>query len=417
MLIIDLLIFIFSIRAFVRQWSIPETSLFSNSSIFLLVIFSFFKFGYDVFKIIYELKKYNDKRNYSIKTIDRILYKENLYLLDDIHPSTVEERNGFVRIDIPLQNDFTFQSKKVNKMLWESTFAIERNPIKKKKIKQKLIREKEDLLPFFNLHFNRSISDNKHFFNQQKLCLSSDISTNENKVFCHKGSYYDTFLTNHVCTKALYKKGDDLIYKDGAKYFPFEVYDNKFRLKEIKYSTINNEIGVSTLGFTSDNYLVLWKQNEHAQSSSNLFVPTGSGSSDWSDFEQSSFNKALINGMERELVEESGLKTDSKVELFETKILGYFRWVKRAGKPEFTGLTKINALYSDLNPDELEVRESRTQHRWQIQSINDLQELIIKLKNVPDYNELLSVPLYMCLTQLEEKMNEDPEEIKLFLEI
>ncbi|MBO9128390.1 hypothetical protein [Bacillus sp. 165] len=416
-LIIDLLLFIFSTKAFFMQWGLTEKNILHSASIFIVAVLSLIKFIYDTYKMITDLKKYNDKGSFSINSVESILYKNNLYFLNDIYPSTVEEGYGFTRIDITSQDDFVFYSEKVNDLLWEKVFQTEINNNKEKKIKRMLSAEKEELLPFFNHHFNNSIRDNKYFFNQKKLCLSNDVYADESKIYCHKGSYYDTFLTNHVCTKALYKKNNDLIFKNGSNYFPFEVYENKFRIKEIKHSTINNEIGVSTLGFTSDNYLIIWKQNEHAQSSSNLFVPTGSGSSDWNDYDEASFNQSIINGMERELLEESGLINSSSGELCETKILGFFRWVKRGGKPEFVGITKIKAKSSDLIPLEVEVRESRTQHRWQIKSIDDLIQLIFKLKENPEYKNSMSVPLYMCLTSLESRIRKNREEVESFLGI
>lgn len=79
----------------------------------------------------------------------------------------------------------------------------------------------------------------------------------------------------------------------------------------------------------------------------------GSGSIDFKDYSKlKTFNQTIKDAMTRELKEENSLnKTDFSAE---TKILGFFRWIKRGGKPEFVGITKISCDYTDLEPDRKE---------------------------------------------------------------
>ncbi|MDN3019211.1 hypothetical protein PH210_23860 [Paenibacillus sp. BSR1-1] len=417
MLLVDLVTFILSTFAFISQWIHQFEGPGFGFSIIMLFLLSLVKLGYDTYKMGSDIIKYKHSDQYEIKAKDKIIIYDEFLPLNDLIPSQMEERIHYEKVEIVHQNDFVFYSPKVDRHLRTTNLRLSENKLKGKKIKKIISDDKEVLIPFLNYQFAHSMADKKYFYNEQKLCLSEDLDITQIDACCHKGSYFDSFLTNHVSTKQLYSKSNNRVIYDGTNYFPVAYAKdvNELRLLEINFSDMNNEIGVSTLGFTADNYLVIWKQNAHAQSSNNLFVPTGSGSCDWKDIIDQDFTKTITNGMGRELWEESGKTSLGKSHrtIGKTKLLGFFRWVKRGGKPEFVGLTKLDVKASQLDPEIEEVRKSRSRHMWRIEDLTELKKVI---KEIQAHKET-SIPLFMCLKSLEVYMEENPEELRELLNI
>ena len=230
-------------------------------------------------------------------------------------------------------------------------------------------------------------------------------------VYCHKGTYYDTFLTNIISGKQLKSNQDDSIIANAEEFFPIKRGVNgDLELKDISSSLMNNEIGISTLGITSDNYLVIWIQNRAAQSSNGLLVPTGSGSCDWKDRIENDFNRTIIYAMNRELWEESGKTNLCKThkEVGDTKILGFFRWVIKGGKPEFVGLTKLHCDLLSLYANKKEVFGRK---EFLITRIDDIEEIVEELITA----ENISEPLFMNLLCLKRYYQNEKEDLEKFI--
>jgi hypothetical protein len=416
-LAVDFTAFLVAAYAFKEQWTKNIELSRITFSLLIIFILSGVKFVWDTYKIISDVMKFKQSGKFEKKVKDRISISDLYFELQELIPSEAEERMNFKKIIIENQNDFVFHSNDIDRYLRKTELSIVENKVKGERLRKAIRGNKDILIPFLNQHFSYSLYSDKQFYNEKKLCLSDDIDVTSNEVFYHKGSYFDTYLTNHLSTMQLLAKDSNRVVYDGTTFFPAEYVKelNEFRLSEIKSSLMNNEIGISTLGITSDNYLVIWKQNSHAQSSNDLFVPTGSGSSDIKDIMENSFTRSIINGMERELWEESGKEAIGKTHdlIGKTKILGFFRWVKRGGKPEFVGITKLNVRCSQLDPEVEEVRKPRSKHMWKIDNIEHLRSVI---KEILGYQEI-SVPLYMCLVCLENYLVESPEEVKQLLQL
>ena len=416
-LVVDFSAFLVAAYAFIQRWALNVEFSRITFSLFFIFILSGIKFVWDAYKVITDFIKFKQSGRFEKKIKEKISIGDQYFHLQELIPSEAEERNNFKKVIIENQNDFVFQSTDVDRHLRKTDFLLEENKLKEERIRKFLRVNKNALIPFLNQQFSFSIYSNKHFYNEKKLCLADDIDVTSNVVYYHRGSYFDTYLTNHVSTVQLLSKDTNKVIYDGTGFFPAEYSQElkEFRLSEIKFSFMNNEIGISTIGLTSDNYLVIWKQNSYAQSSNDLFVPTGSGSSDLKDIENHNFTKTIINGMERELWEESGKEALGRTHdsIGNTKILGYFRWVKRGGKPEFVGITKLNVRCSQLDPEIQEVRKPRSKHMWKIENVDHLKRVI---KEILGFKEI-SVPLYMCLICLEHYLEESPEEVKELLQI
>lgn len=229
-------------------------------------------------------------------------------------------------------------------------------------------------------------------------------------VTCHKGTYYDTFLTNIINGKQLRSNQDNSIIASAEDYLPIKFNDNEIFMKDITSSLVNNEIGISTIAITSDNYLVIWTQNRAAQSSNGLLVPTGSGSCDWSDKVGDNFSETIKSAMKRELWEESGAKSLCRQyeDIGETIILGYFRWIAKSGKPEFVGLTRVK---SDLISFCEDRREVFGRQEYYISNIDDIKKVIEMIRE----NDNISVPLSMNLLCLEKYYEKNRDELAKFI--
>ncbi len=223
-------------------------------------------------------------------------------------------------------------------------------------------------------------AEDRPFFNEDKFGISGPLTPELDRIPVHKCSYYDAFLTNIIPGKRLLDPdtGTELC----RPWLP--PTDEEGRLDEdASRRILADDPGVSTLLVYGDR-LVCWRQARAAQSSPGLLVPSGSGSPDWSDCQRyvrdpDGFRKALICGMERELNEES-FGGRAGPGCFETRLIGAFRWLRKAGKPEFIGLTRLReGVRLPLVPNPAEVEPGFSV------PLSALSELLVR--------EDLSVPL------------------------
>ena len=200
-----------------------------------------------------------------------------------------------------------------------------------------------DLEALLRWHARRSSAggEPQRLFNEAKIGLVDDAprKLDGDRFGIYRTSYFHSLLTNEGVTKVLETRGV-VPYRvfEGNKYFPFESGPGS-PIRSLADSCMADHIGVSTLVVTRDRKLVMWRQSAHAQQSRNRLVATGSGSCDWSDLVEGDLKATLIRAMEREFHEESfGGDRKARVEC-DTRVIGYFRWVRRGAKPEFTGAT------------------------------------------------------------------------------
>lgn len=314
---------------------------------------------------------------------------------------------------LSLSRGLVFYSPKLNEHLYNENTKVPlertKNSIDKnkyKEIRKNINQNDENYIPILAKMSLFCKNEGKLFNDDKKLCLSREIYINQD-IKVHFGSFYDFYLTNLVCGKVLKDNNSGQVINTAIPY----PIDDDNHLKTIEDSGLSNDIGVSTLGFTEDNHLVIFKQNNAVISSCDLLVPSGSGSSDKKDYEEDSFLKTVIKGMERELKEECCLKKE-QASNFKTLLIGYFRWLEKGGKPEFIGITKMHGVeYSDIRPQAKEVC-----HRSEVSVskgtlINEITTLLSK-------KEKLSVPLEAALFMLKkylERNDKISEEIYDFI--
>lgn len=221
-------------------------------------------------------------------------------------------------------------------------------------------RWQEVFAPFLRDMHRNAIYSGKQFYNETKYGISAELKLGR-PVQIHKTCYFDSYLTNISPGHRLLRNRDDAVLvelpsRKGAGWCPYEaVIENGkkiYRLKSLGRYTMANEPGVTTLCIREDlQSIFLWTQNRLALSSTGRLVASGSGSANWKDCKDCFDNpdglrEAVINGMKRELWEESVGKRSLSDEDFyarlDTRITGYFRWLTKAGKSEFVGVSRLH---------------------------------------------------------------------------
>lgn len=403
--LMGLVIFILSVYLLENELATKLLEGHGEDAISLIIGLVILKFLWEAYVTRSEIKSYFH--------IQRSILRNNL-TKPFVQPGLKEREAGFVPIEIPGNRaDLIYASNRINHYIQTTPLSITISENKIKHINRYIQTHREILLQYLNHYFFTSLNENRKFTNDRKLCLSRDISLNSNNAVCHIGGYYDSFVTNQV-------SGTTLIIKDKVHttittehIFPSHEDESGNRyLYDISASQMNDHLGCSTLGFTSDNFILIWVQGSQTQFNKDMLIPTGSGSSNFSDIRGHNLQKTVIQTMERELMEETQAEKSLDSKLNRTLILGFYRWVTRGGKPEFTGITKLPEEANQYKPDPKEARTERTaSHKFKVESIKDLPEVLEKIRS----NNRLSTPLYMCLYQLEEMYKNNPVDLERFM--
>lgn len=119
-----------------------------------------------------------------------------------------------------------------------------------------------------------------------------------------------------------------------------------------------NIVGVSLMAITADARVLFVRQSGRNSVLPNGFAASSSGSLDWADARRvqqraveldqpAVLRDVLFEGMLRELLEESQVRRDEVVEESQF-VTGYFRWLSRGAKPEFTGIVRLTVTLAEL---------------------------------------------------------------------
>jgi predicted nucleotidyltransferase len=193
-------------------------------------------------------------------------------------------------------------------------------------------------------------------FNHKKIRLASDF-IDKPDIAIQETDYFSSMMTDQLAwltvrSKELSADGatpKQILWNGVSAFIERSATTGSLRLMGLQEASISNQLGASTLAFSSDGHLLVVYQSDKNQQSKNVLAPSGSGSLDWSDLASSSSSDLLSlvrYGANRELEEECALDDDhgsrnsisSKV-----MVIGFARMLHRAGKPEFFCLGWIAA--------------------------------------------------------------------------
>lgn len=328
---------------------------------------------------------------------------------------------GYSIVTVPgRSNEYVVRSPQVDAFLRANDFTLHEHQKLLKPIEEKLRSNSRVLEDALRCQYRQSwrADPPRRFINETKTCIAGDL-LQRGPIAIYRGTYFHSFLTNELVTRILESRGThpQILYR-GSEHFPaFSRNDGRSLLKRVDQSFMANHVGISTVVYTSDGQLVLWRQSGGAQQSRDLLAPTGSGSCDWDDWSRPSRSdslKALVSkAMEREFREESHpLESALRGIAIRTEILGYFRWVRRGGKPEFVGISRIEAPFSRLKPNIVEVdAPDFVRLVYPASNSTQLRASITELLA----SERLSVPLWVNLLCLNEALKTEPERYANFL--
>lgn len=376
-------------------------------AIVLLAIFAIVKFAFEAHKAIRALQNYFHVQN--------AVEKEKPVSFEKIELSRKERRLGYKKILIRTnKEECAIYSDAINTCLQISSPNIIIEDKTAHEIRKTIKKNFDILILFFNYYFFSSLRNKCVFKNGKKLCLSRDLEPHAKTVYLHKGYYFDSILTNELFAKYLENANDGMIVADALEYDPIDYgLDGSMQLRDISSSQMNNHFGASTLAFTNDHYLIVWKQNFTNLVSQDLLAPSGSGSSNWEDLAPT-LTQTIVNNMERELAEECSLEHRALQGKINTKILGFYRWVNRGGLPQFAGVSRVDLPLADFEPNTKEVKKNHANARENMEYVHDIDDLpraiaAIRKKGV------LSVPLHMNLLFLEEYYDKQTKELEAWL--
>lgn len=277
----------------------------------------------------------------------RILYMKGEYFevgFTDDNISEKEKKMGFHLV--VYGNQKAIISNQVNEQIQDGNLGNNVLNVKKAKKINSYIKRNFKYLNMF-LHTKLDDASRVEFHNEKLLGLAEDIELGKD-IQLYKSCYYDAYLTNFIHYYRLYDSNGNVFYSPLYQQFGENIPD-------ISRVIMSNQIGVSTIGFTCDGYIFLLQQNTKADASPEMITPSGSGAANYADFSEISFNNTIVNATNRELYEECGSPSEVTLEtIANTKILGFFRWINKGGKPDFLSISKLNIVYNAIIPEEKE---------------------------------------------------------------
>ncbi len=214
----------------------------------------------------------------------------------------------------------------------------------------------------------RQALSGKRFSNDLKIRMRTDLVRNEdgyfpNTIELQRTDYLANLCTNDLSFREVIDASKRQTLYNGQDYFLKPVPGTGLELRPYFESNCSNQIGISTIAFTSDGYLVLVDQTVNNLQSSGLVAPSGSGSLDESDLTQLGGTGDLVEWLciasQRELREELGIQADKSFDKLSNQILdriqisallmGFCVYLFRGGKPEFFFLASLSCSLSELS--------------------------------------------------------------------
>lgn len=262
---------------------------------------------------------YLDDPDYASKIEEKIIKATDLTILKS---KRFECTDYLVAIDDKV-NEYLFNNAKNIKIVVDG--------------KYRLPKEYRDILRF---SLDKKLTSGRRFFDAPKYRLYSSIEVGTKEVKLQKTKYFYSFATNENAFKRI-RSYRSLAFKfDGGN----ALFDDEGRLLSNEMSYQSNHIGASTLAFTKDGYVIIGKQNNENNVNAGRIVPSGSGSINIGDLRSNLEDMAAAN-MERELREECGISKKVKIS---TKLIAYGRFVNRGFKPDFFGISFIDATKAEI---------------------------------------------------------------------
>jgi hypothetical protein len=177
----------------------------------------------------------------------------------------------------------------------------------------------------------------QHLFDAPKVRLAVDPSADGlaagRPILLQDTTYFQTVASNDLT--GVQVRADN---PPRQRYDGFSWFCDGNRMRPLGMTATSDQLGVQTIAVTEDDRLLITRQGTRSAQSAGLWAPSGSGSLDRGDVRDGEMlHELATGGMERELIEECGLRADR----LETVLTGFARLVHRGGKPELFGFTRF----------------------------------------------------------------------------
>lgn len=181
-------------------------------------------------------------------------------------------------------------------------------------------------------------------FNGRLLRLATEPTlavVESGEVVLERVRYFDGECSNEIWSMGHDADGDSVV----APY----VLDRAGRLLSLDRARAANAIGASILAITADRRCVIVRQAMGNSIAPGAYAASGSGSVDSRDASGASVrdesgaldaSAVIERAMLRELREEARVRQREIVE-GSVRLTGYWRWLSRAAKPEFSGIVRL----------------------------------------------------------------------------
>ncbi len=284
---------------------------------------------------------------YTVASSTHIAYDELSFLMSGVYPAEQEQALGFVNPVTALA--VCKESPLVSNNVDDVLMMREKLPYRIDNSETNYIRSRHQL----RYIAIRVANKKQHTTNGTKLALydMADALVNDGSICVRKSFYFDALLTAEAFRSRIFRnniKGEKEVYTDLTTYFPVkeEMIDGHDSVRFLPdfYKSVSGHIGITTLLVTENRRVVLLHQGSTKAIGSHTVTFGGSGSMNYSDMELANaaddLRKSVAYAMAREMCEETGMEKHFEDVRRNTMVTGFFRWVDRCGKPEFTGLTR-----------------------------------------------------------------------------
>lgn len=206
------------------------------------------------------------------------------------------------------------------------------------------------------LALRKAFESSAYLFNNPKPRLRYDpteqtIASGAVAVL-QRADYFSELCTNEMADFRISSRSDNSIRFNGI-----DLMANNGIILDLTDTECGccNIIGVSTLAFTKDGYMVICVQGERAQQNPRNLAPSGSGSADWADLrgEGRCLQDFIKRATERELREECGIH--DRKQSIRTELIGFCRLLHRGGLPEFFSVSFIDIDHEKLHVSNAEL--------------------------------------------------------------
>ncbi|NLT31237.1 MAG: hypothetical protein GXX86_12425 [Propionibacterium sp.] len=272
--------------------------------------------------------------------------------------------DGFVRFP-PVRgqapdstDEFVWTDPEVNRLLWTRS---EITPVWLSQHRFELPRDLADIAP---QSLRRTAAPNQAatertkrpmWFNGRLARLASEPTVDAlgtTRLTMQQVTYFDGQASNE-----LWHWSRDEFIADGGTRLPLHhVVDTRRRILSLEQARVANIVGITIMAITADEQVLFVRQSMRNSVQPGWFAASASGSLDWRDVvlqakaaapAAPTLAKVLMHGMLRELEEESRVRPEDVLAGSE-RITGYFRWLNRSAKPEFSGLVRLTVPLAEL---------------------------------------------------------------------